>query len=392
MPPITIIGSGLAGYTLAREIRKLDKEKALRIITADDGSFYSKPMLSNALAKNMDARKLVMTSAKDMAAQLNMDIITHSKVVHINRDAHTVVAEHAATGQNDYPYSSLILANGAQPIRIPVEGDAADDILSVNSLDDYSIFRAQLESIKNPSAHVSILGAGLIGCEFANDLIHAGYRVSLIDLADKPLGRLLPEQAARNLQHKLSEVGIHWHLGCSLQSIHKIAEQYQLTLNNQEQLTTDLVLSAIGLRADTRIAEVAGLKIGRGIITNRHLQTSDPHIYALGDCVEFDGMVLPFVMPIMIGARALAKTLLGENTEVTYPPMPVVVKTPAHPVVVCPPPANAAGNWREEIVGDGIKACFYDQEKLSGFALTGSAVAEKQKLVKRMQDDAITDG
>lgn len=390
MHPITIIGSGLAGYTLAKEIRKLDKDIALRIITADDGSFYSKPMLSNALAKNMDAKKLVMTSAKDMAAQLNMEIITHTKVTHINRDERTVSTEQV-TSKNTYPYSSLILANGAQPIRIPVAGDAAEDILSINSLHDYSIFRTQLENKKHIAAHVTILGAGLIGCEFANDLINAGYKVSLIDLADKPLGRLLPEQAARNLQHKLGASGIHWHLGRSLQAINKSAGQYQLTLDNQAQFKSDLVLSAIGLKADIRLAEAAGIKTGRGIMTNRYLQTSDPQLYALGDCLEFEGMVLPFVMPIMIGARALAKTLLGEKTDVTYPPMPVVVKTPAHPVVVCPPPPDATGNWQEEIIGDGIKACYYNHTKLLGFALTGAAVTEKQKLVKRMQDDASTD-
>lgn len=389
MQAITIIGSGLAGYTLAREIRKLDKDIALRIITADDGNFYSKPMLSNALTKNLDASKLVMTSAADMAAQLNMEIITHTRIDHIDRDQHRVVAEAGAGETKSWTYSSLILANGAQAIRIPLAGDAAADILSVNSLHDYRIFRTRLASGK----HITILGAGLIGCEFANDLINTGYRVSLIDLADKPLGRLLPEQAARHFQHRLGDAGIDWHLGCSLQSVDHAGDQYRLTLNNQTQFNTDLVLSAIGLKADIRLAAAAGINTGRGIITNHHLQTSDPHIYALGDCLEFDGMVLPFVMPIMIGARALAKTLLGENTDVSYPPMPVVVKTPALPVVVCPPAPDAAGSWQEETVAEGIQACYDSPEKkLLGFALTGGAVAAKQKLVKRMQDDAITDG
>lgn len=379
MHPITIIGSGLAGYTLAKEIHKLDKNIALRIITADDGGFYSKPMLSNALSKQMDVKKLMMTSAADMATQNNVEIITHTKVDHINRSEQKI-----HTGNSSYEYSTLILANGAQPIRIPVAGDAANDILSVNSLNDYAIFRSQLENKK----HVTILGAGLIGCEFANDLVNAGYQVSLIDLADKPLGRLLPEQAARNLQHKLGDLGIHWHLGRSLRSMNKSNNCYQLTLDNDTQITTDLVLSAIGLKADIRLAEMAGIKTGRGIVTNQFLQTSDEHIFALGDCAEFDGMVLPFVMPIMIGARALSKTLLGEKTAILYPPMPVAVKTPAHAVVVCPPAPNATGSWQEEIMGDGIKACFYSNNKLLGFALTGTACAEKQKLVKRMEEDA----
>lgn len=389
MHPITIIGSGLAGYTLAREIRKLDKNIALRIITADDGSFYSKPMLSNALTRQMDAHKLVMNTAGEMAAQLNMEILAHTRITGINCAERKVIAS-----ADSYEYSSLVMANGAMPIRIPVAGDAADDIISINSLHDYAIFRSHLENQEHKITHVTILGAGLIGCEFANDLSNAGYQVSLIDLADKPLGRLLPEQAARNLQQKLAELNIDWHLGRSLHSMNKMPQDdhgYQLTLNNDEQLNTNLVLSAIGLRANTQLADTAGIKTGRGIITDHYLQTSDKHIFALGDCVEFDGMVWPFVMPIMIGARALAKTLLGEKTAIDYPPMPVVVKTPAHPVVVCPPPLNASGSWQEEIIGDGIKACFYNQDKLLGFALTGAAGAEKQKLVKRMQEDAMAE-
>jgi rubredoxin-NAD+ reductase len=389
MHPITILGSGLAGYTLAREIRKLDKNIALRIITADDGSFYSKPMLSNALTRQMDARKLVMNTAGEMATQLNLEILAHTRITGINRAERKVIAS-----ADSYEYSSLVMANGAMPIRIPVAGDAADDIISINSLHDYAIFRSHLENKEHKITHVTILGAGLIGCEFANDLNNAGYQVSLIDLADKPLGRLLPEQAAGNLQQKLAELNIDWHLGRSLHSMNKMPRDdhgYQLTLNNDEQLNTNLVLSAIGLRANTQLADTAGIKTGRGIITDHYLQTSDKHIFALGDCVEFDGMVLPFVMPIMIGARALAKTLLGEKTAVDYPPMPVVVKTPAHPVVVCPPPLNATGSWQEEIIGDGIKACFYSQNKLLGFALTGAATTEKQKLVKRMQEDAMAE-
>ena len=127
------------------------------------------------------------------------------------------------------------------------------------------------------------------------------------------------------------------------------------------------------------------------IITNTILQTSDEHIFALGDCAEIDGAVLPFIMPIMLGARALAKTLLGEPTTLTYPPMPVVVKTPAHPVVVCPPPLNVAGSWQEETFGDGIKAGYYNKNNLLGFALTGEAISEKQKLVKLMQSDNVTE-
>ncbi|MCW8956655.1 MAG: FAD-dependent oxidoreductase [Gammaproteobacteria bacterium] len=374
MHPITIIGSGLAGYSLAREIRKLNDQIDIRIITADAGQFYSKPMLSNALSKKLSIEKLTTSKAQQMAEQHNLQIVNHCRVQQIDAQQKQLI-----TDSGVYPYSQLILANGANPIHIPISGNAADRIISINSLDDYAHFTEHLKSAK----HVSIMGAGLIGCEFANDLSNTGYQVTLIDLADRPLGRLLPDQAAADLQQKLSHLGVEWYLSHSVQAVNHKDSELEITLNDGARFSTDLVLSAIGLRADTHLAESAGLEVNRGIVVNEYLQTSNDSIYALGDCMELNGSVLPFVMPIMIGARALARTLTGDPTPVHYPAMPVVVKTPTQPVVVCPPPMGAEGQWQETLTGSGVKACFYQATKLMGFALTGDAVAEKQQLVKQ---------
>lgn len=375
MHPITIIGSGLAGYTLAREIRKLDDKISIRIITADAGQFYSKPMLSNALSKHLSIEKLATSSAQKMAEQHNLEIVPHCRVQHIDAQQKQLL-----TDSGIYPYSRLVLANGAKPIRIPIDGDASASIISVNSLDDYAQFSQQLESAR----HVSIMGAGLIGCEFANDLSTAGYEVTLIDLADRPLGRLLPDQAASDLKEKLSSLGIEWKLSHSVVAVNKINSGLEITLDDGSKHSTDLVLSAIGLKPDTHLAETAGLTVNRGIVVDDYLETSLDSIYALGDCMEINGSVLPFVMPIMIGARALAKTLTGQTTAVDYPAMPVVVKTPVQPVVICPPPIDVAGQWQETLTESGVKACYYQGQQLLGFALTGDAVAEKQQLVKQM--------
>ena len=115
------------------------------------------------------------------------------------------------------------------------------------------------------------------------------------------------------------------------------------------------------------------------------LRTSAPHVYALGDCAEVAGLNLPFVMPIMHGARALAKTLAGEPTEVRYPPMPVVIKTPALATVVAPPPKGTEGAWKIEGEAPDIRALFEAPDgALLGFALTGTAAAEKQALTKAL--------
>ena len=375
MHPITIIGSGLAGYTLAREIRKLDENVGIRIITANAGQFYSKPMLSNALSKKLSIEKLATSSAQKMAEQHKLEIVNHCRVQQIDGQQKQLV-----TDSGSYTYSQLVLANGANPIQIPVHGDASENIISVNSLDDYTHFSEQLKSAR----HISIMGAGLIGCEFANDLSNTGYQVTLIDLADRPLGRLLPEKAAASLQEKLSNLGIEWRLSQSVQSVNHISSGLEITLNDGSRMSTDLVLSAIGLKPDIHLAESAGLTVNRGIVVDNYLKTSADSIYALGDCMELNGSVLPFVMPIMIGARALAQTLTGNATAVIYPAMPVVVKTPAQPAVVCPPPTGAEGEWQETLTNSGVKACFYQDQQLLGFALTGDAVAEKQQLVKLM--------
>ncbi|ERI50808.1 hypothetical protein N878_24760, partial [Pseudomonas sp. EGD-AK9] len=133
------------------------------------------------------------------------------------------------------------------------------------------------------------------------------------------------------------------------------------------------------------LAATAGLAVGRGVVVDRQLQTSHAHIYALGDCAEVDGLNLLYVMPLMACARALAKTLAGEPTAVSYGPMPVTVKTPVCPLVVSPPPRGSQGEWTVEGSGGDIKALCRDAAgSLLGYALTGSAVQEKLALNREL--------
>jgi len=378
MEPITIIGTGLAGYTLAREFRKLDKEMPLRLITADEGHFYSKPMLSNAFAQNKTPTSLVITEYSKMAQQLNAEILTHSSITQIHPQEHRL-----ETNEQSLTYHKLILALGADPIQVPLAGDAGDKVLFVNNLADYTRFYTDLQSQKN--ARITIMGAGLIGCEFANDLQPAGYRVTLVDPAPNILGRLVPPAIGLALQQALEQLGVCFHLGTTVSHIAQANNAYQLTLADGKTLETDFILSAIGLRPKTDLAVAAGLETNRGIVVNRELQTNQPDIYALGDCAEVAGLVLPFVMPLMNAARALASTLAGQTTQVQYPAMPVVVKTPACPLVVSPPPIGTTGEWQIEGEGQDIKALFYTPtEQLAGMALAGKKVAEKQNLTKEL--------
>ncbi|MGA0114934.1 MAG: NAD(P)/FAD-dependent oxidoreductase [Burkholderiales bacterium] len=376
MNPIVIIGSGLAGYNTAKELRKLDPATPLVIIAADSAPFYSKPMLSNALASKKTAAAIALNTPEQMATQLNATVRPHTRVDAVDSAAHTL-----HIGNETLTYSKLVLALGADQIRLPIAGDAEGDILTVNDIDDYAHFRTAIEGKKR----VAIIGAGLIGCEFANDLATGGYAVDVIDIAPQALGRLLPAEGGALLQAKLAALGVQWHLGTSVQSVARAADSYTVTLADGSTLQVDVVLSAVGLKPRTALATAAGLKVNRGIVVNRHLETSAPDVFALGDCAEIASLVLPFVMPIMHASRALAQTLSGKRAAVTFPAMPVLVKTPACPTIVSPPAAGSTGAWQTEAGADGVKSLFFGADgKLLGLALNGAATAERAKLAPQL--------
>jgi rubredoxin-NAD+ reductase len=361
---------------LAKELRKLTPDAPLHIITRDDGAFYSKPMLSNALAKGKTAQTLATATAEQMAAQLRATVWPHSEVTAVDVAAHTVTAR----GET-MRFDKLVLAVGAHPIRPPISGDAAAAVCTVNNLEDYVRFRGRIEQARR----VAVIGPGLIGCEFANDLVLAGKAVTVIGPAAEPLDRLLPPEAGRALREALAAAGVTWRLGVSVQRVDGRDGELVLQLSDGTVIAADAALSAVGLKPDVELARKAGIATRRGIVVDRYLETSVPDVFALGDCAEVEGLVLPFVMPIMQAARALARTLAGTRTAVTYPAMPVVVKTPAHAVVVSPPRPGNEGHWEVTVTAQGARALHRDNHgRAVGFALTGAAVAEKQALTKEM--------
>jgi len=373
---IVIIGSGLAGYTVIREIRKLDKTIPITLVTKEPGYFYSKPMLSTALAGNKEASQLVSTPADGMASQLEINILALTDVNAINSSKQII-----STSHGDVAYRKLVLALGADQICPFVQGNAAHEMYTVNDLEDYAKFREAIQGKKK----VAILGAGLIGCEFANDLVLGGFEVDVIDLASHSLGRLIPETAASELQNKLSAIGVRWHFNTTVQSIDRVNQQLSITLANRTVISSDVALSAVGLKPRVDLAQAAGITTGIGIQVNRELETNQPNIYALGDCAEVEGLVLPYVMPIMQAARALAVTLTGQRTALTYPAMPVMVKTPALATIVSPPAKGAVGEWINKPIEGGLEARFESADgKLLGFVLMGIATAQRGALTKEL--------
>ncbi|WP_313200965.1 FAD-dependent oxidoreductase [Pseudomonas sp.] len=374
--PVVIIGTGLAGYNLAREFRKLDGDTPLLLITADDGRSYSKPMLSTGFAKQKDADGLCMAEPGAMAEQLKAEVRTHTRISGID-PGH----KRLWVGEEAIEYRDLVLAWGAQTVQVPVEGDGAGRIFPINDLEDYARFRAAAAG----KQRVLILGAGLIGCEFANDMRLGGFEVDVVAPCEQVMPTLLHPAAAAAVQAGLQGLGVRFHLGPVLARLQQAGEGLEAHLSDGQVIICDLLVSAIGLRPRTDLAAAAGLQTNRGVVVDRQLRTSHSNIFALGDCAEVDGINLLYVMPLMACARALAQTLAGNPTQVSYGPMPITVKTPACPLVVSPPPPGREGNWQVEGQGSDLKLlCHAADGQLLGYALTGSAVMEKLALNRQL--------
>lgn len=380
MDPIVIIGSGLAGYTVLREFRKRDQITPVTLISADNGHFYSKPNLSNALAAGKAADQLVSTPAERMAADLNASILTHTRVTAVD-----ISNKRVRWDGGEIAYSRLVLALGADPIAHGLSGAGSERIFAVNDLQDYRRFRAALGA----RDRVAILGGGLIGSEFANDLASAGHPVEVVHLGPWPLERLTPEPVGRALAHALAAKGVRWHFGRAAKAVAATKAGVALELDDGSTVEANVVLSAIGLRSRTQLAQSAGIRVNRGIVVDATLQTTAADVYALGDCAEVNGQVLPYVLPLMQQARALAATLAGEKTAVHYPAMPVVVKTPALPLALMPPAAGVEGGWQVECTDDGICALHLDSNQvLQGFALAGKPASQRAHYAARLGQPA----
>lgn len=380
--PLVIVGSGLAGYSLVKELRKLDSSVPITLITADGGEVYTKPMLSNAFARKHQADDMIQKDASSMAKDLDIEIMTHTRVIAIDRNTQALSLKSDAK-DSVLTYHSLVLALGADPRVFPVEGQELVDIATVNDLDDYRSWREKLTTGDN----ILLIGAGLIGCEFANDMAIAGFHITMVDPAAWPLARLLPEDLGKMLINALEQEDCKLHMGCTVSRYTSSESGLQAELDNGTTIDFDHVLSAVGLAPRIELAKQAGLDTQAGIIVDGFMRTNDPLIFALGDCAQTEAGSLPFIAPLLAETRALAETLTGNDTKLHLPAMPVVVKTPALPLIVCPPQPGIDGNWEVEKSNSEAVAIYRSLNANEiGFALAGSKTALHQSMAKRMPD------
>ena len=435
--PVIIIGSGMAGYTLARELRKLTTSLPIVMVCQDSGDSYAKPTLSNAYAQNKLADSIANASAAKMAETLNLTLLNFHQVTDINAAEQVIVVRSLVNeaSQITLAYRDLVLATGAHSRLLPNLAVNHQTIFAVNHLDEYKSFQQRLNTLKSQKSapvKVAIIGAGLIGCEFANDLIGqntdnqtADITVAVFDKAARPLAQQLPSQAGIMLQDALTQSGVTFYLGTDITSITTNVNTNNDTNDNatvtisfdrdkqSQTFEADIVLIAIGLVANTDLAASANIAIAssqhinpaithlprtvqQGIKVDAYLATSAEHIYAIGDCANVMGSYMPYVMPLMNQAKALAKTLADPNmapTKVAYPAMPVAIKTPSLPLVVLPVSGQYSDDqlyWQTTPTTDGIVMTAHPKDNsnsILGFVLAGKEAAKQRlTLTKQVAD------
>ena len=349
---IIIIGSGFAARQLVTNIRRQDKQTPIMLITADNGNQYNKPDLSHVFSLKQSADDLTQMSAEQFAQENNLKLQTNTRVTEIDRYNQLVICD----GQQ-FSYKKLVLATGAQAIVPSIPGH--EYMVTFNSQQEYRNNQSLLQAAKR----VLVLGGGLIGTELAMDLHRSGKQVAVIDKAHSILASLMPAELSCRLQHKFSQMGIRIFLNNELVSIEKTDTELSVSLLDGHIIKVDAVIAAIGLQPDTSLATVAGLKTGRGICVNRQLQTSDENIYALGDCAEIDGKVMPFLQPIQMSSLTLAKNLLGAAESAVFPPMLLKVKTPELPLFLAGETQRNDLSWELSLSNEGIAARGFDSMK-----------------------------
>lgn len=371
---ILIIGSGFAARQLVKNLRKQDADVRIVLIADDSCDEYNKPDLSHVISQNQLADALTRETSESFARHNSLELYSDTRITAID-----IVSKTVSGGERSWQYDKLVLATGASAIVPPIPG--SEHMMTLNSQREYR----ECENHLQQARHVLVLGGGLIGCELAMDMSRAGKQVTVVDQSCCLLSSLMPAEVSSRLQYCLMQMGVELALNQKLTGLQRSREELVATLNNGREIMVDAVVSSVGLRPNTQLARQAGLRVNRGIEVNDALQTSAPDIYALGDCAEIEGKVLPFLQPIQFSAMALAKNLLGARHGLTLPAMLIKVKTPNMPLHLAGETQRKDLTWTITTQTQGMVAKGFDaDEQLRAFVVSEDHMKQAFSLLKSL--------
>lgn len=315
---IVIIGAGQAGAQVAQSLRQGGFEGPLRLIGDEPHPPYQRPPLSKKfLAGEIGAEGLWLRPPAFFTTN-NIDHIPNTRVVAIDRGAKRLTLANGDT----LPYGKLVLATGTNARLLTLEGADKKGVVTLRSIADVNVIRDILQK----SSNVAIIGAGYIGLEVAAVAKSLGKSVTVIEAQDRPMKRVVSQAVSDYFSGLHKARGIELRLNTGIEAIEGGDSVTGVRLSTGETVPAELVLVAVGAEPNDHLAAEAGLEVDNGILVDGCGQTSDPDIFAAGDCTRFysnryqRSVRMESVQNAIDQAKAVAQALLGH--EVDYDPLP----------------------------------------------------------------------
>ena len=304
---LVMVGNGMAGVRTLEELLKIAPDiYDITVFGAEPHANYNRILLSPVLAGEMTLKDIMLNDV-DWYARNGITLHLNKTVAKIDRVARKV----AAADGTEAPYDRLLLATGSTPFILPVPGAALDGVISYRDIHDTN---AMIEAAGKYQNAV-VIGGGLLGLEAANGLKLRGMNVTVVHLMEWLMERQLDRTAAGLLQKTLEAKGLQFRLQTQTAEIvgsedgGKAGRVTAVRFKDGSEVAADLVVMAVGIRPNTALAESAGLYCNRGIVVNDTLQTYDPRVYAVGECVAHRGIAYGLVAPLFDMAKVCANHL-----------------------------------------------------------------------------------
>ncbi|MET0024155.1 MAG: nitrite reductase large subunit NirB [Sedimenticola sp.] len=298
---LVLIGNGMAGVRTLEELLKLSAEKYdISVFGDEPHPNYNRIMLSPVLAGEKQFDEIILNSA-EWYAEHNITLYSGSPVTQIDRINRKVIAADGTEAE----YDRLLLATGSDPFILPVSGHELEGVIGFRTIADVDAMLSAARSHQN----AVVIGGGLLGLEAASGLLNQGMKVTVIHLPDVLMERQLDEPAAKMLQDELESRGLEIITGANTESLQGDERVEKLILKDGREIPADLVVMAVGIRPNISLAREAGLHCERGIVVNDTMQTFDPSIYAVGECVQHRGETYGLVAPLFEQGKVCANHL-----------------------------------------------------------------------------------
>ena len=315
---LVVIGAGMASGKMLEELFELDASAYdVTLFGAEPRGNYNRIMLSPVLSGEK-AYEDIITHDANWYRGHGVNCRFNEAVIKIDRKQKRVISAGGVTN-----YDKLVIATGSASFFIPVEGNDLPGVIRFRDLDDVE---AMLVAAKKPAGKVVIIGGGLLGLEAAAALNEQGMKVTVLHLMGHLMERQLDSAAGYLLQKELESRGIRIICNAHTNAIVGGDKVEAVLLDDQSTHLADIVVMAAGIRPEVRLGIESGLHTERGIVVDDTMQTSDPDILAVGECVEHDDTVYGLVAPLYDMAKVLARTLLGEAAAFKAPEVSTKLK------------------------------------------------------------------